>query len=99
MVRRALLPLFLALISCSDEAPPELAAPKIPSAPVRLVTDTDGITHIYGKSDADTFYGAGYAMTRDRLFQMEVSRSRAFGRMAERGPSASRSWGARTTSG
>jgi penicillin amidase len=83
MARRALFPFLLTLISCSDEAPPEPAAPKVPSAPVRLVTDTDGITHIYGKSDADTFYGAGYAMARDRLFQMEVSRSRAFGRMAE----------------
>lgn len=80
---RLLFPLLLALLSCSDqEALPPGPTP-VPAAPVRLVTDRDGITHVYGKSDADTFYGAGYAMARDRLFQMEVSRRRAFGRLSE----------------
>jgi penicillin amidase len=84
MKRCTSLLLLLALLSCSDDPAPVASTPlKVPSAPVRLVTDTDGITHIYGKNDADTFYGAGYAMAKDRLFQMEVSRRRAFGRLSE----------------
>jgi penicillin amidase len=42
-----------------------------------------GIPHIYGTTDADAFYGAGYMMARDRLFQMELLRRRALGRLAE----------------
>lgn len=86
--RLALALLFLPALSgalhCADEADQPLDAPvSVPAAPVRLVTDTSGVTHVYARSDADAFYGAGYAMARDRLFQMEVNRRRAQGRMAE----------------
>ena len=54
-----------------------------PTADVNLVTDDMGITHVLAESDADAFFGAGYAMARDRLLQMEFFRRRALGRTAE----------------
>jgi penicillin amidase len=55
----------------------------LPQADIELVRDSLGITHVYAKSDTDAFYGAGYAMARDRLFQMELTRRTALGKMAE----------------
>jgi penicillin amidase len=83
---------FLASILCAlssgcasegDDKPPTDITTSYPSAEVELAVDDMGITHVYAKSDADAFYGAGYAMARDRLFQMELSRRQALGRKAE----------------
>ncbi|MHB8693038.1 MAG: penicillin acylase family protein [Solirubrobacteraceae bacterium] len=41
-----------------------------------------GVPTITGKTDADTFYGLGYAMAQDRLFQMEVFRHVGHGTLA-----------------
>jgi penicillin amidase len=80
---KALAPALLfglgALAACSDA---EEKSP-FPRSEVRLVTDAYGITHVYAKNDADAFYGSGYAMARDRLFQMELYRRRANGTLAE----------------
>lgn len=54
-----------------------------PKADVRLVVDDMGITHVYAQSDGDALYGAGYAMARDRLMQMEVFRRQALGTSSE----------------
>ncbi|MEJ7732000.1 MAG: penicillin acylase family protein [Polyangiaceae bacterium] len=53
------------------------------SAEVRVLRDSSGVVHIYGKADADVMYGAGYAQAVDRLFEMDVTRRRALGRRAE----------------
>ena len=54
-----------------------------PPADVRIVRDDFGVPHI----EADTFeaamYGLGRTMAEDRLFQMEVRRLRASGRLSE----------------
>jgi penicillin amidase len=50
---------------------------------VEIIVDHDGVPHIYGATDEDAFYGAGYQMASDRLFQMDQTRRRAHGRMAE----------------
>src|SRR5256885_13373642 len=42
-----------------------------------------GVPTITGKTDADVFYGIGYAMATDRLFQMEVFRHVGNGTLAE----------------
>src|SRR5437763_94996 len=42
-----------------------------------------GVPTITGKTDADVFYGIGYAMAADRLFQMEVFRHVGHGTLAE----------------
>lgn len=74
------------LLGCSDLEesvnPAPLGAAR-PESSVELVTDGLGITHVYAKSDADAFFGAGYAMARDRLFQMELGRRQAMGTTAE----------------
>lgn len=53
------------------------------SAPVDLVRDSEGVVHVYGATDADAFYGSGYAQARDRLFQMDLMRRQVLGRKAE----------------
>ncbi|EYF03281.1 penicillin acylase family protein [Chondromyces apiculatus] len=54
-----------------------------PVAAVDIMVDEMGISHVYGQSDEDAMFGAGYAMARDRLFHMEAFRRRALGRSAE----------------
>ncbi|HVF15774.1 MAG TPA: penicillin acylase family protein [Steroidobacteraceae bacterium] len=52
-------------------------------SPARIVTDIDGIPHIFAKSEIDMAYLQGYVHARDRLFQMDVSRRRGDGTLAE----------------
>ncbi|MEL7100052.1 MAG: penicillin acylase family protein [Pseudomonadota bacterium] len=53
------------------------------SAPVEIVRDNANVPHILGKSDADTFFGLGFAHAQDRLWQMTVLRRTAQGRLSE----------------
>lgn len=64
---------------------PGLDAPRIPelSAPVQVGLDARGIPTIRAASLADAFRAQGYLAARDRLFQMEVHRRMAQGRLAE----------------
>ncbi|MFO0632189.1 MAG: penicillin acylase family protein [Nannocystaceae bacterium] len=55
----------------------------VPRPRLEILIDDHGVPHIYGASDEDAFYGAGYQMARDRLFHMEMTRRRAYGRQAE----------------
>jgi penicillin G amidase len=58
-------------------------------APVTVVRDTWGVPHISAQSADDLFFAQGYVMAQDRLWQMEMWRRAAEGRMAEiAGPSA-----------
>jgi penicillin amidase len=75
--------LVAALTGCSDPAEAPASALPAPAHDVELLVDDMGISHVYAKSDADAFFGAGYAMARDRLFQMELFRRRARGTRAE----------------
>lgn len=52
-------------------------------APVRVVEDRFGIPHVYATNEWDLFFTVGYLHARDRLFQMDVSRRRAEGTLAE----------------
>ena len=60
----------------------ELKLPDL-KAPVEVTFDTYGIPHIYAQSEEDLFYAFGYIHAQDRLFQMEVLRRLADGRLAE----------------
>ncbi len=53
------------------------------SAPVEILRDGDGVVHVYGKTDQDVLYGAGYMQAADRLFQMDLMRRQVYGRKAE----------------
>lgn len=52
-------------------------------APAEVVRDRWGVPHIYARSDADAYFALGYAHAQDRLFQMELSRRVAQGRLSE----------------
>ena len=76
-----LLSLACILGSCGRKQEP--AVERFPSAPVEILIDDMGVPHIYAQNDADVFYGAGYQMATDRLYQMEMLRRFAYGRLAE----------------
>jgi len=52
-------------------------------APVNVVRDTWGVPHISAQSVDDLFFAQGYVMAQDRLWQMEMWRRGAEGRLAE----------------
>lgn len=54
-----------------------------PEAPVEIVRDNANVPHIFGASDADVFYGLGYAHAQDRLWQMMTMRRTVQGRLSE----------------
>ena len=60
----------------------EIAVPGL-AAPVRVVRDKWGIPHIYAASASDLFFAQGYVMAQDRLWQMEMWRRTAEGRLGE----------------
>lgn len=49
---------------------------------VEVIRDEQGIVHIYGETDADVFWAAGYQVASDRMLQMDLVRRRAQGRRA-----------------
>ncbi|GIW32922.1 penicillin acylase family protein [Meiothermus sp.] len=54
------------------------------SGPVNITFDRWGIPHIRAlSSDMDVFFAQGYVHARDRLFQMELGRRAAQGRLSE----------------
>ncbi|WGH77858.1 penicillin acylase family protein [Jannaschia ovalis] len=53
------------------------------AAPVEIVRNTHNVPHIFGSSDADVFFGLGYAHAQDRLWQMTMLRRTAQGRLSE----------------
>ena len=56
---------------------------------VEVVRDTWGVPHIYAQTTSDLFFAQGYVMAQDRLWQMEMWRRAAEGRLAEvLGPAA-----------
>ena len=56
---------------------------------VEVVRDAEGIPHIYAKSTDDAYFALGFVHAQDRLWQMEMNRRIAAGRVAEiLGPSA-----------
>lgn len=58
---------------------------KIAGSPltVTIITDANGVPHIRGATDFSAYAGLGYAMARDRLWQMDIFRRTAAGRLAE----------------
>src|SRR5690606_38086069 len=58
-------------------------------AAVEVVRDRWGVPHIYAASTDDLYFAQGYVMAQDRLWQMEMWRRSAEGRLAEvLGPNA-----------
>jgi penicillin amidase len=53
------------------------------SGKVEVLRDRAGVPHVYASSTADAYFGLGFAMSEDRLWQMDRLRRRALGRQAE----------------
>jgi penicillin amidase len=60
----------------------ELKLPGL-SAPVTVKRDALGMAYIYAQNLDDAFYAQGFVTAQDRLFQMQVSRLFAQGRISE----------------
>jgi len=52
-------------------------------APVDIVRDHEGVPHLYAHSAADAYFALGFVHAQDRLWQMEMNRRIAAGRLAE----------------
>src|SRR5947207_9642803 len=80
--------LFVLLIasSCLATAAPEkneLARWERRARNVTIVRDDWGIAHVFGKTDADTVFGAMYAQAEDDFNRVESNYVNAIGRLAE----------------
>ena len=53
------------------------------SARVEIIDDPYGVPHIRAGSIPDAFFGQGYVVARDRLFQIDLAHRRVLGRLAE----------------
>jgi penicillin G amidase len=60
----------------------EVPVPGI-AAPVEVIRDRWGVPHIYASSAEDLFFAQGYVAAQDRLWQMEMWRRAAEGRLSE----------------
>lgn len=50
---------------------------------VEVYYDSYGVPHIYAQNEEDAYYALGYVHAQDRLFQMEMLRRAAGGRLSE----------------
>ena len=50
---------------------------------VRIVRDDYGVPHVFAKSPQGLFFGFGYSVAQDRLWQAEINRRMALGTLAE----------------
>ncbi len=50
---------------------------------VEIVRDRRGVPHIFAASDSDAYFGLGFAVAQDRLFQLDLLRHLGQGRLAE----------------
>ncbi len=52
-------------------------------APIEIIEDELGVPHVRARSPHDAYFGQGYLVARDRLFQIDMEYRRDMGRMAE----------------
>jgi acyl-homoserine-lactone acylase len=82
--RRYLAKLVLLLAISAQAAPtPEAARWARQARSVTIVRDDWGVAHIYGKTDAETVFGAVYAQAEDDFNRVETNYINAMGRLAE----------------
>jgi penicillin G amidase len=53
------------------------------TAEVEVLYDDYGVPHIYAQNEEDAYFALGYVHAQDRLFQMEMIRRAASGRLSE----------------
>ncbi|WP_445404598.1 penicillin acylase family protein [Acinetobacter vivianii] len=68
------------LVGCNSSS--SIETPPL-SKQITIKRDSFGTPHIYAKDSYGLFYGYGYAVATDRLFQMEMSKRTGLGTVAE----------------
>jgi penicillin amidase len=70
---------------CQRRVPTKTGSIQAPGLRGRLRIERDawGVPHVIADTDADLFFGFGYATAQDRLFQLDYLRRKARGRLAE----------------
>jgi penicillin amidase len=64
--------------------PPREQALQVPGGgTVKIVRDEHGVPHLFAGQDDDVYFAMGYVQAQDRLWQMEVERRLASGRLSE----------------
>jgi acyl-homoserine-lactone acylase len=79
-------PLFFLLFAAAAAQPapaPDLEAWQAQAKNVTIIRDDWGIAHVYGKTDADTVFGAMYAQAEDDFNRIETNYLTSLGRLAE----------------
>jgi len=71
-------------LSCGPVEPEPEPEPE-PEVRATIIRDDYGVPHVFADTKEDLAYGAGYAMAQDRLWQADVLRRAATGRLAEFG--------------
>src|SRR5713226_565535 len=51
--------------------------------PIEIITDRYGVPHIYAQNEDDLYFAQGYVHAQERLWQMELNRRTASGRLSE----------------
>ncbi len=86
MIRSFAAALLLTTAAAAQDAPPGAytEARSLPglTAPGEIVIDRAGIPHIYAANARDGFFLQGYAVARDRLWQIDLWRKRGLGRLS-----------------
>ena len=72
-------------LSCTTEYPLPQPEPEPEETLCTIIRDNYGVPHIFADTKEGLGYGAGYAMAQDRLWQADVMRRAATGRLAELG--------------
>ena len=72
-------------LSCTTEYPLPQPEPEPEETLCTIIRDNYGVPHIFADTKEGLGYGAGYAMAQDRLWQADVLRRAAEGRLAELG--------------
>ena len=70
-------------VSARGAQAPEVVRWEQQARNVTIIRDNWGIAHIYGKTDADTVFGAVYAQAEDDFNRVETNYINAMGRLAE----------------
>jgi penicillin amidase len=52
-------------------------------APVEVIRDRWGVPHLFAREEHDLFFAQGFVHAQDRLWQMELNRRVASGRLSE----------------
>lgn len=72
----------IVLCACAEDPPPQ-ASTETAEPTVNILRDAYGTPHVFAEDNYGVYFGYGYAVAEDRLFQMEMLRRTTQGRVAE----------------